>query len=47
MVEIARNSNFVIVAEQMKALYDEFVQAGFSEAQALELVKEYIQGSKE
>jgi len=36
---LARDANHSIAAEQMKSLYDEYILAGFSEAQALELIK--------
>ena len=39
-MEKGRDENIVVAAEQSKAIYDEFIQAGFSEDQSFILLRD-------
>jgi hypothetical protein len=43
---IARNTDMVIAAESMKQLYDEYIRAGFSDKQALYLLRALMENNK-
>ncbi len=42
---IARDANNVLAAEQLFALFKEYIKAGFTEKQALELILEAVNAS--
>jgi len=44
-MNLARNTEFAVGAEQMKQIFDEYLRAGFTEYQALELLKALIAGA--
>ncbi len=43
--KLARNADLAIGAEQLKAIFDEYVTAGFTREEALELIKTFIVGT--